>query len=95
MFLCRRTRRAVHQEGALHRVSGEGGGLYFALRAWQSGVLKIVQEAEPDSARKKRCRRQRSRSASIRVSDDENDTFEKAFGDSDSERIVVAASTVV
>jgi hypothetical protein len=58
-------------------------------------VLKIAREAEADSARKERRQSQRSRSASIRVSDDELGTLEKKFSDSDTDCIVVAASTVV
>jgi len=57
-------------------------------------VLKIAQEAEADSARKKCCQRQQSRSASIEVSHDELNVLEKTFSDSDSDCIVVAASTV-
>ncbi|KAM0700960.1 hypothetical protein Q7P35_012682 [Cladosporium inversicolor] len=56
--------------------------------------LKIAWEANADSARKKRCQRQQSRSASIEVSHDELDMLEKTFSDSYSDCIVVAASTL-
>jgi hypothetical protein len=57
-------------------------------------VLKIARETEASAASRKRRQRQRSRSVSIEVLEDGLDMLEKTFGDSDSDCIVVATSTV-
>jgi hypothetical protein len=87
------------QEELLHTRQNRRNGKRVALKGKfvlsTDEVLKIAREAEADSARKKRRQSQRSHSASIRVSDDELGTLEKTISDSDSDCIVVAASTVV
>jgi hypothetical protein len=87
------------QEELLHTRQNRRKGKWVTLKGKfvlsTDEVLKIVREAEPDSARKKRRQRQRSRLASIRVSDDELGTLERTFSVLDSDCFVVAASIMV
>jgi hypothetical protein len=57
-------------------------------------VLGIARETEANSAREKHRQRLRQRSIGIEVSEDGFDMFEKTFGVSGSDRIVLATNEV-
>jgi hypothetical protein len=87
------------QEELLHTCQNPRKGKWVTLKGKfvlsTDEVLKIAREAEPDSAKKKRRQRQLSRSASVRVSDDELGTLKRTFSVLDSDFFVVAASIMV